>query len=99
MGGRESVYQLIGNRFSVNQFAGLFAEKLINPSGADGLFFGNPHQLVVQIMSIAVVVIYSFAVTFILLKLIELIMGLRVSEEDEMVGLDLSQHEESGYTL
>lgn len=79
--------------------AGLFAEKLINPSGADGLFFGNPHQLVVQIMSIAAVVIYSFAVTLILLKLIDLVIGLRVSEEDEMVGLDLSQHEESGYTL
>lgn len=50
-------------------------------------------------MSIAVVVIYSFTVTFILLKLIDMIMGLRVSEEDEMMGLDLSQHEESGYTL
>ena len=50
-------------------------------------------------MSIAAVVIYSFAVTLILLKLIDLVMGLRVSEEDEMMGLDLSQHEESGYTL
>lgn len=78
---------------------GLFAEKLINPSGADGLFFGNPHQFIVQIMAIAAVVIYSFAVTFILLKLIDWSMGLRVSEEDEMMGLDLSQHEESGYTL
>ncbi|TAL25450.1 MAG: ammonium transporter [Nitrospirae bacterium] len=79
--------------------AGLFAEKIINPSGADGLFFGNPYQLIVQITAIAAVVIYSFAVTLILLKLIDRGMGLRVSEEDEMLGLDLSQHEESGYNL
>ncbi|MEW6109002.1 MAG: ammonium transporter [Nitrospirota bacterium] len=79
--------------------AGLFAEKLINPSGADGLFLGNPHQLVVQIMSITVVVVYSFVVTLILLKLLDWTMGLRVSEEEEIVGLDISQHEESGYTL
>lgn len=79
--------------------AGLFAEKIINPSGADGLFFGNPHQIVVQITAIAAVVIYSFAVTLILMKLIDWGMGLRVSEEDELLGLDLSQHEESGYTL
>ncbi|MBI5639689.1 MAG: ammonium transporter [Nitrospirae bacterium] len=78
--------------------AGLFAEKLINPSGADGLFFGNPHQLYVQGMAIVVTIVYSFAVTFVLLKLIELVVGLRVSEEDEVLGLDLSQHEESGYT-
>jgi Amt family ammonium transporter len=79
--------------------AGFFAEKLINPSGADGLFFGNPHQLLVQLMSIAVVAIYSFAVTFILLKAVDVVLGLRVSVEEEMMGLDLTQHEESGYTL
>ncbi len=79
--------------------AGMFAEKFINPSGADGLFFGNPHQLVVQIMSIAVVAVYSFAVTFILLKLVDWTIGLRISEEEEVTGLDISQHEESGYTL
>lgn len=79
--------------------AGMFAEKIVNPSGADGLFFGNPHQLVVQIMSIAVVAIYSFAVTFILLKLVDWTIGLRISEEEEVTGLDISQHEESGYTL
>ena len=78
---------------------GLFAEKFLNSSGADGLFFGNPHQLVIQIMSIAVVVAYSFSVTFILLKLLSWTIGLRVSEEDEILGLDISQHEESGYTL
>jgi len=79
--------------------AGLFAEKMLNPSGADGLFFGNPHQLVVQIMAIAVVAVYSFVISLALLKVIEWTIGLRVTEEEEMLGLDLSQHEESGYTL
>ena len=79
--------------------AGLFAEKLINPAGADGLFFGNPHQLVVQIMAIAVVAVYSFVASIVMLKLIDWTIGLRVTEEEEMMGLDISQHEESGYTL
>ena len=79
--------------------AGLFAEKLINPAGADGLFFGNPHQLVIQVMAIAVVAVYSFVVSIMLLKLIDWTIGLRVTEEEEMMGLDISQHEESGYTL
>jgi Amt family ammonium transporter len=79
--------------------AGFFAEKIINPSGADGLFFGNPHQLLVQFMSIAVVAIFSFVVTLILLKVVDLTLGLRISAEEEMIGLDLTQHEESGYTL
>ncbi len=79
--------------------AGLFAQKLINPAGADGLFFGNPHQLLVQAMSIAVVAVYSFVISIVLLKLIDWTIGLRVTDEEEMMGLDLSQHEESGYTL
>lgn len=79
--------------------AGFFADKLLNPSGANGLFFGNPHQLLVQVTAIAVVSAYCFSVTLILLKAIDLTLGLRVSEEDEIAGLDISQHEESGYTL
>jgi Amt family ammonium transporter len=79
--------------------AGFLAQKIINPSGADGLIFGNAHQLFVQVVSIATAVLYSFVITFILLKLIDLAIGLRVSEEEETLGLDLSQHEESGYTL
>jgi Amt family ammonium transporter len=79
--------------------AGLFAEKVINPGGANGLFFGNAHQLLVQVISIIVVVVYSFVLTAVLLKLLDAVTGLRVSEEDEVAGLDLTQHEESGYTL
>lgn len=79
--------------------AGLFAEKAINAAGADGLFFGNPHQLLVQLMSIALVAVFSFAVSFVLLKVIDWTIGLKVSEEEELMGLDLSQHEETGYQL
>jgi Amt family ammonium transporter len=79
--------------------AGFLAEKAINPSGADGLFFGNAHQLLVQGLGILVTIAYSFTITFVILKLIDLTMGLRVSDEGEILGLDLSQHEENGYTL
>lgn len=79
--------------------AGFFASKLINPGGADGLFLGNPHQLLVQAISVGVAAVYSFVITFVLLKILDLAIGIRVSDEEELVGLDLSQHEESGYTL
>jgi len=78
---------------------GVLAEKAVNPAGANGLLFGNAHQLFVQMLSIIVAVVYCFIVTVILLKLTDVVMGLRVSEEDEVTGLDLTQHEESGYTL
>ena len=78
---------------------GLFASASINPDGANGLFFGNPGQLVNQLIGVAATVILSMIVTFIILKAIDLTIGLRVDDEDEFVGLDLSQHGESGYTL
>jgi len=77
---------------------GLFASKLINPAGADGLFFGNAAQFGIQALSVLVAWVYSFVVTFIILKVLDATMGLRVSEEDESMGLDLSQHGEAGYT-
>jgi Amt family ammonium transporter len=79
--------------------AGFLAEKVINPSGADGLLFGNLHQLFVQGIGVLAAVAYSFIVTFFLLKLIDLTLGLRISDEEEVLGLDLSQHEENGYTF
>jgi Amt family ammonium transporter len=78
---------------------GLFASKAVNPAGADGLFFGNPGQLWTQIVATAVTWIFAFVATFILLKVLDLIMGLRVSQDDELTGLDLSQHNETGYNL
>lgn len=77
---------------------GFFASKIVNPAGNDGLFFGNPGLLITQAIAVCVTVVYAFVVTFILLKLLDWTMGLRVSEEDEVMGLDLTQHGESGYS-
>jgi len=78
---------------------GLFASKAINDAGRDGLFFGNPGQLWIQIL--AVLSTYALAVvgTVIILKIVDAVVGLRVTEEDEVSGLDLSQHSETAYTL
>jgi Amt family ammonium transporter len=76
---------------------GLFATKAVNDAGNNGFFFGNPGLLGVQALAVAVTWVYSFLVTFILLKILDWTMGLRVSEEDEDSGLDLSQHNEMGY--
>jgi len=76
---------------------GLFATTLVNPGGADGLFFGNPSQLAVQCIAILVTIVYTFVITYILLKVVDKLFGLRVSKRDEIEGLDLSQYEETGY--
>ncbi len=78
---------------------GLFATKLINPGGSNGLFYGNLSQLWIQGVAVIATMVYAFAVTFILLKVLDWTMGLRVDIEDEVMGLDLSQHGESGYTM
>jgi ammonium transporter, Amt family len=78
---------------------GLFASKAINSGAADGLFFGNPGQLWVQIVAVLATIVYSLVVTLVILYVIKAVMGLRVSEEDEVVGCDTSLHGESGYTI
>lgn len=78
---------------------GLFASKIINPTGSNGLFHGNPALLGKQMIAILAVFAYSFIVTAVLLKLVGLISPLRVSKEDEEMGLDLSQHGEVAYNL
>ncbi|MBN1625158.1 MAG: ammonia channel protein, partial [Deltaproteobacteria bacterium] len=78
---------------------GLFANAAINSAGSDGLFFGNPGQLLIQFISVAVTMIFAFCATFIILKAIDLFIGLRVSEEEEEKGLDISLHNETGYSL
>ncbi|HEY4715861.1 MAG TPA: ammonium transporter [bacterium] len=78
---------------------GLFAAQAINPAGNNGLFFGNPSLLAIQVLGVAAVWFYSFLVTFIILKILDWTIGLRVSEEEEVEGLDQSQHGESGYAL
>jgi Amt family ammonium transporter len=78
---------------------GLFASKLINSAGADGLFYGNPGQLLTQFIAVLVTVVYSFVVSYILFKIIDATMGLRVSTDEEVRGLDISEHQETGYSL
>jgi len=77
--------------------AGLFATTTVNAAGANGLFHGNPRQLGVQLLGALAVAAWSFAVTFGLMRGLDAAMGLRVSTEDEVMGLDLTQHGESGY--
>ncbi len=76
---------------------GLFASKAINSAGNDGLFFGNPGQVITQIEAVAATWILAIVGTFIILKIVDAIMGLRVAKEEEQTGLDISQHNESAY--
>ncbi len=77
---------------------GLFASKAINPGGADGLFFGNPGQLGIQAVAVLTSWVFAFVGTMVILKVIDVTMGLRVTREEEQMGLDLSQHEERAYS-
>jgi Amt family ammonium transporter len=76
---------------------GVFATKTINPAGYDGLLHGNPRQLGIQALAVLVTWVYSAVVTFVLLKVLDAVMGLRVSEQGEDAGLDVDQHQESAY--
>jgi ammonium transporter, Amt family len=78
---------------------GIFASKAMNPAGADGLIHGNPGQLWTQIVTGIIPFGFAFIVTLILFKVVDALVGMRVSVKDELVGLDLSQHRESGYTV
>jgi Amt family ammonium transporter len=78
---------------------GLFASKLVNPAGGDGLFFGNPGQFTTQLLAVGVTLVYSFVISYILFKILDATMGLRVSPEDEIAGLDITEHQETGYSL
>ncbi|HVP17724.1 MAG TPA: ammonium transporter [Spirochaetia bacterium] len=78
---------------------GLFAQKVVNQGGADGLFYGNPHQFLVNAIGAGATLVYAVAATFIIAKVLDLIMGLRVKEQEEAIGLDNTQHKESAYTL
>jgi Amt family ammonium transporter len=77
---------------------GLFASKHINPTGNDGLFYGNPSLLVSQLIAVAAVGAFAFIGSYALLRLIKIFLPLRVSQEEEEIGLDLSQHGEEAYS-
>lgn len=78
---------------------GLFASKVVNPAGGDGVFFGNPKQLLVQAAAVLATMAYSLLVTFLLYKIVDILIGVRVEKKEELIGLDLTQHHETGYTV
>jgi Amt family ammonium transporter len=78
---------------------GVFASVAVNAAGADGLLFGNPRQLLIQAVAVLATIAFSFVGSSILLKATDAMVGLRVDDESEQIGLDLSEHEESAYAL
>jgi Amt family ammonium transporter len=79
--------------------AGLFASVAVNAAGTNGMFFGNPKHFFVQAGAVGVVALYSFAVSLVIMKALDITVGLRVDAEEETEGLDISQHGEGGYAL
>jgi Amt family ammonium transporter len=78
---------------------GLFASKAVNAAGADGLFFGNPKQFLIQAAAVLVTLAYTFLATLIIYKLVDIFIGVRVKEKEELMGLDLTQHRERAYAM
>ena len=76
---------------------GIFASTAVNPAGTDGLLAGNPSLMVAQVVSVVATIAYSLIVTFVLLKAVDAMFGLRAVQDDEIQGLDLSQHGERAY--
>lgn len=76
---------------------GLFASSLVNPNGPNGLFFGNPHQAIVQLFAIAVVAAFSFVGSYLILRVINAFMPFRASPDAERAGLDLVDFGETAY--
>ncbi len=78
---------------------GLFATTTVNSAGANGLFYGNPVLLWIQLKAVLVTLVYSGVMSFVLLKIVDKIIGLRAAEQAERIGLDLVDHRETGYTV
>ncbi|MEI6515672.1 MAG: ammonium transporter [bacterium] len=78
---------------------GLWATTSVNSAGANGLFYGNPGQFLIQLKAVAITVAYSAVVSYILLKIVDVVIGLRATEQSERIGLDLTDHRETGYTM
>lgn len=76
---------------------GLFATKAVNSAGADGLFYGNPKLVAIQLVAILASIVFSFVMTTIIMKVIDAIMGVRVTEEEEEQGVDISNQGEEAY--
>ena len=78
---------------------GLFAEKAVNAAGADGLLFGNLHQFGVQFLMLVVTIAFAAIMTFIIYRIVDAAIGMRVEEKNEIIGLDLTQQSEAAYTV
>jgi len=78
---------------------GLFATTAINPAGANGLCYGNPKLLLIQGFGALVIGVFAFAATWIIIKVLDLVMGIRLPDHAETIGLDLTQHGEAGYHM
>jgi len=78
---------------------GLFATTAVNANGANGLVHGHPTQLLIQLTAVLAVMAFSAAATWLILKAIDLTIGLRVPEQEEVLGLDTTQHGELAYQL
>jgi len=78
---------------------GIFAQKAVNAAGNDGLLFGNVHQFLVQGFIVIVTVAFAASMTFIIFKVVDALVGMRVEEKNEIVGLDLTQQSEAAYTV
>ena len=78
---------------------GIFAQKAVNAAGNDGILFGNVHQFLVQGFIVIVTVVFAACMTFIIFKIVDALVGMRVEEKNEIVGLDLTQQSEAAYTV
>jgi Amt family ammonium transporter len=74
---------------------GIFATAALG--GVEGLWHGNPAQLGIQLIAIVATWVYAFVLTFVILKVLDVTMGIRVTKEEEAIGLDMSQHGELPY--
>ncbi len=83
----------------VGGFWGALATGLFASVGGTGLFYGNPKQLGIQAIASFAAIAWSVVITYIILKVVDAVVGLRVETEDEVQGLDVSEHSEVGYTL
>ena len=77
---------------------GIFASSIINPMGPNGLLYGNPNQLLIQAFGIGVAGVMGFFGTYVILKVIDVLIGIRVSAKVEQEGLDISEHAERAYS-
>ena len=78
---------------------GLFASKVINAAGAVGMVFGNPRQFLIQLIGVSAAVMYTAIGTILIYKFVDIFFRVRVSEKEELIGLDLTQHRERAYTV